>query len=123
MIFKFLTAIVFIAEIIIGFTLIINLVKLDRKILALNETVIQIKPGIKDICSLIKAISFQIKELVLDYSERLIKKREDMALRITMKLLAGILLWKVNLKIIKKLRKSKAVKTIAKGLTLLQIVV
>lgn len=123
MIFKFLTAIVFIAEIIIGFTLIINLVKLDRKILALNETVIQIKPGIKDICSLIKAISFQIKELVLDYSERLIKKREDMALRITMKLLAGILLWKVNLKIIKKLRKSKAIKTIAKGLTLLQIVV
>ena len=123
MIFKFLTAIVFIAEIIIGFTLIINLVKLDRKILTLNETVIQIKPGIKDICSLIKAISFQIKELVLDYSERLIKKREDMALRITMKLLAGILLWKVNLKIIKKLRKSKAIKTIAKGLTLLQIVV
>ncbi len=123
MIFKFLTAIVFIAEIIIGFALIINLVKLDRKILALNETVIQIKPGIKDICSLIKAISFQIKELVLDYSERLIKKREDMALRITMKLLAGILLWKVNLKIIKKLRKSKAIKTIAKGLTLLQIVV
>ena len=123
MIFKFLTAIVFIAEIIIGFALIINLVKLDRKILALNETVIQIKPGIKDICSLIKAISFQIKELVLDYSERLVKKREDMALRFIIKTFAGIVLWKTNLKIIKKLRKSKALKTIAKGLTLLQIVV
>ena len=123
MIFKFLTAIVFIAEIIIGFTLIINLIKLDKKILALNETVTQIKPGLKDICSLIRAISFQIRELISDYSERLIKKREDMALRFVIKAFAGIVLWKTNLKIIKKLRKSKAVKTIAKGLTLLQIVV
>ncbi len=123
MVFKFLTAVVFIAEIIIGFTLIINLIKLDKAILALNETVIQIQPGIKDVCSLIAAISFQIKELVLDYSERLVKKREDMALNFIIKTFAGIVLWKTNLKIIKKLRKSKALKTIAKGLTLLQIVV
>ena len=123
MIFTFLITIVFIAEIIIGVTIILNLVKLDKAILALNETVTELKPGIKDVCSLVKAISVQIKELILNYKERLIKKREDVAIRLMVKVFASVVLWKANLKIIKKIRKSKAIKAISKGLTLLEIVV
>ena len=123
MIFTFLITIVFIAEIIIGVTIILNLVKLDKAILALNETVTELKPGIKDVCSLVKAISIQIRELILNYKERLIKKREDVAIRLMVKVFASIVLWKTNLKIIKKIRKSKAIKAISKGLTLLEIVV
>ena len=123
MIFTILITIVFIAELIIGFTLLVNLLKIDCKINKLNQDLLLIQPSLEEICGLIKAISFQIKEMADEYRDEVLKRREEMSVRLISKLLAGILLWKINLKLIRKIRKSKITKTLAKGLTLLQIMV
>ena len=58
-----------------------------------------------------------------EYRDEILKKREEMSVRLLSKIFAGILLWKINIKLIRKIRKSKITKTLAKGLTLLQIMV
>ncbi len=123
MIFTILITIVFIAELIIGFTLLVNLLKIDCKINKLNQDLLLIQPSLEEICGLIKAISFQIKEMADEYRDEILKKREEMSVRLLSKIFAGILLWKINIKLIRKIRKSKITKTLAKGLTLLQIMV
>ena len=123
MIFTILITIVFIAELIIGFTLLINLIKFDCRINKLNQDLLLIQPSLEEVCELVKAISFQIKEMAAEYRDEVLKRREEMSVRLISKLLAGILLWKINLKLIRKIRKSKITKTLAKGLTLLQIMV
>ena len=123
MIFTILITIVFIAELIIGFTLLVNLLKIDCKINKLNQDLLLIQPSLEEICRLIKAISFQIKEMADEYRDEILKKREEMSVRLLSKIFAGILLWKINIKLIRKIRKSKITKTLAKGLTLLQIMV
>ncbi len=123
MIFTILITIVFIAELIIGFALIMNLIKFDCRINKLNQDLLLIQPSLEEVCGLVKAISFQIKEMAAEYRDEVLKRREEMSVRLISKLLAGILLWKINLKLIRKIRKSKITKTLAKGLTLLQIMV
>ena len=123
MIFTILIIIVFIAELIIGFALIMNLIKFDCRINKLNQDLLLIQPSLEEVCGLVKAISFQIKEMAAEYRDEVLKRREEMSVRLISKLLAGILLWKINLKLIRKIRKSKITKTLAKGLTLLQIMV
>lgn len=123
MIFTILITIVFIAELIIGFALIMNLIKFDCRINKLNQDLLLIQPSLEEVCELVKAISFQIKEMAAEYRDGVLKRREEMSVRLISKLLAGILLWKINLKLIRKIRKSKITKTLAKGLTLLQIMV
>ncbi len=123
MIFTILITIVFIAELIIGFALIMNLIKFDCRINKLNQDLLLIQPSLEEVCELVKAISFQIKEMAAEYRDEVLKRREEMSVRLISKLLAGILLWKINLKLIRKIRKSKITKTLAKGLTLLQIMV
>lgn len=123
MIFTILITIVFIAELIIGFALIMNLIKFDCRINKLNQDLLLIQPSLEEVCGLVKAISFQIKEMAAEYRDEVLKRREEMSVRLISKLLAGILLWKINLKFIRKIRKSKITKTLAKGLTLLQIMV
>lgn len=123
MIFTILITIVFIAELIIGFTLLVNLLKIDCIINKLNQDLLLIQPSLEEICGLIKAISFQIKEMADEYRDEILKKREEMSVRLLSKIFAGILLWKINIKLIRKIRKSKITKTLAKGLTLLQIMV
>ena len=123
MIFTILITIVFIAELIIGFTLLVNLLKIDCKINKLNQDLLLIQPSLEEICRLIKAISFQIKEMADEYRDEILKKREEMSVRLLSKIFAGILLWKINIKLIRKIRKSKITKPLAKGLTLLQIMV
>ena len=123
MIFTILITIVFIAELIIGFALIMNLIKFDCRINKLNQDLLLIQPSLEEVCGLVKAISFQIKEMAAEYRDEVLKRREEMSVRLISKLLAGILLWKINLKLIRIIRKSKITKTLAKGLTLLQIMV
>ena len=123
MIFTILITIVFIAELIIGFALIMNLIKFDCRINKLNQDLLLIQPSLEEVCELVKAISFQIKEMAAEYRDEVLKRREEISVRLISKLLAGILLWKINLKLIRKIRKSKITKTLAKGLTLLQIMV
>lgn len=120
MLFTFLISIVFIAEIIIAIAIIVNLVKLDKKIAELNDTLKEAKPKLTEIGGLIHGISEHIRELTLDYTEKFRAKREDIALRYLTKLLGAMILWKINSKAIRKLQKSKTVRYISKGLSLLE---
>lgn len=123
MLYTFLISIVFIAELIILFAIITNLVKLDRCLVELNKTVDEIKPEIYNVLDLIQKISGQLVELAQDFTEDIRVKQEEMALRSLNKLLLTILLWKINSKFIRKIRKSKFAKTLYRGFAFVQSMV
>jgi len=120
MLFTFLISIVFIAEVIIAISAIISLVKLDKMVLELVETVKLAQPKIKDISGLVVAITEQWAEIAEDYVSKFKNKGEDVALRVLTKLLGAMLLWKINSKLIRKITKSRTFKIIGKGLSLLE---
>ena len=120
MLYTFLISIVFIAEVIIGLTLIIYLLKFDKAVLALNETVSEIKPGIREISVLSKNISEQLVELANRFVKRIKYEQEEMILRGLSKLLISLLVVKINIKAVNKFRKSKIAKVLGKGLSLLE---
>lgn len=120
MLYTFLISIVFIAEVIIGLTLIIYLLKLDKAVLTLNETVSEIKPGIREISVLSKNISEQLIELTNRFVKRIKYEQEEMILRGLSKLLISLLVVKINIKAVNKFRKSKIAKVLSKGLSLLE---
>lgn len=62
MIFHFLISIVFIAELVIGFALILYLVKLDKKIVGYNLFLEDVKPIIKELCETYKKLSEYLVE-------------------------------------------------------------
>ena len=120
MVYTILISIVFIAEIIITITIIQNLLRLDKFILEMDETITLAKPGIIDITNLGKNISEQIFELTKDYIEKFKRKNEDKIYRQLSKILLAIILVKINSKTIKKIQRSKITRTIAKGLSFLE---
>lgn len=120
MVYTFLISIVFIAEIIIAVTIIKGLLYLDKLILEWNSTVIETQSGIKDIAILAKKISEQYKILATDFVEKTKKNSEDMILKQISKILISVLAIKLNFKFIKKLRKSKFIKILAKGWSLVE---
>ena len=123
MIFTILITIVFISEIIITIAVINGLIKLDKAILDLNNTVDLAKSGVKDISELVRKISEQMVELTEDSIEDFKDNQEKFALKQLTKLLGALLLWKFNSKLINRIRKSKITKLLGKGLSLLEIVV
>jgi len=62
MIFYFLISIVFIAELIITFALILNLIKLDKAFIKYNDLVDSVKPSIKELLITVRKISEQLVE-------------------------------------------------------------
>ena len=120
MIFTFFITIVFIAELIIAFTIFINLVKIDKLILETNDTLNIAKPEIKGLVELARKISEQLKELAPIWVENFNDERDKIIIKQLKSVFAGLLLWKMNFKLIKKIRKSKLLKTAWKGFTLLQ---
>ena len=62
MIFKILISIVFIAELIIASSLLIFLIKFDKKINEYNDFIDDVKPSIKGLMILIRKISKQLIE-------------------------------------------------------------
>ena len=62
MIFYFLISIVFIAELIIAFALILNLMKLDKTFIKYNELIDCAKSSIKELLITIRKISEQLVE-------------------------------------------------------------
>ena len=120
MLFTFLISIVFISEVIIAISLIVSLFKLDKKIIELNNTIIMAKPKLVEIGSLVCGISEYAKEIVFDYIQKFKIKKEDTVQRCLVKLLGAMLLWKINSEAVRKLRKSKTVRFISKGLSLLE---
>ena len=120
MVYTFLISIVFIAEIIIAVTIIKGLLHLDKLVLEWNSTVIETQSGIKDIAILAKKISEQYRILATDFVEKTKKKSEDMILKQISKILISVVAIKLNFKFIKKIRKSKFIKILAKGWSLVE---
>ena len=123
MIFIILISIVFIAELIITFTIISYLIKLDKKI---NNTSIFIEttnPKLKDLLTLVRNISEQILELIPMWIDNIKEERDKIILEQAKSLISTILFWSINIKISKRLRKTKIVKAVWKGLTLVQNVI
>lgn len=123
MIFLFFISIVFIAELIIAFTVFNSLFKLDIKINKLNEALINKRADIKDITALAKAISEQLKELSEEFVDNFNEKKEEIILSLVKSLMSTILFWSINIKVVKRLRKSKVLNVAWKGLSLLENVI
>lgn len=119
MIFTFLISIVFIAEIIITVALIKALLNFDKKVCELNETIILIKPQVSEVSELARLVSGQLVELSKKFVDDFKRNNENMILRNFSKALLGLFLIKTNIGIVRKLRKSRVMKTLAKGLSLL----
>ena len=123
MIFLFFISIVFIAELIIAFTVFNSLFKLDIKINKLSEALINKRADIKDITVLAKAISEQLKELSEEFVDNFNEKKEEIILSLAKSLMSAILFWSINIKVVKRLRKSKVLNVAWKGLSLLENVI
>lgn len=123
MIFLFFISIVFIAELIIAFTVFNSLFKLDIKINKFNETLINKRADIKDITALAKEISEQLKELSKEFVDNFNEKKEEIILNLVKSLMSTILFWSINIKVVKRLRKSKVLNVAWKGLSLLENVI
>ncbi len=123
MIFTLFTVIVFISQLIIAFTIIFHLVKMDNKIKSWNTFLDEAKPKIKDIMVLAREISIQMTELAPVFVENLITIRNNIIRSRIETLISMILFWSLNFKIAKKIKKSKVFKLSMKGLSLLQNVI
>ena len=119
MIFTFLISIVFIAEIIITVALIRALINFDKKVCELNETVILLKPQLSEVSELARLVSGQLVELSKKFVDDFKRNNENVLLRNFSKALLGLFLIKTNIGIVRKLRRSKVMKTLVKGLSLL----
>ena len=120
MVFVILISIVFIAELIIAFSIIINLVKLDKNINEATVFIDNFNPKLKEVLELMSKISAQVAELVPIWVDNLKKERDKIILNQTKSLISGILFWSINIKVINRLRKTKIIKALWKGLTLVQ---
>ena len=120
MIFIFFTAIVFVAEIIIVFAILFNLIKFDIYINRTNKLLVEAKPKIQEIMELVHGISEQIRELTPIWVEKFREVRNMLVRKQLESLMSSILFWAINIKVIKRFKKSKLAKFTWKGLTLLQ---
>ena len=123
MIFKVLITIVFIAELIITFTILYFLYKFNKRILEIDSTIETVKPQIRSVSELVRKISEQIYELTPVWVDEIKKTLENLLLEQAKSIMTGILFWTINIKVVKQFRKSKIFKTASKGLSLLQNVI
>lgn len=115
MILNLFFIIVFISEIIITVTIFNYILKLDKKIVALNDTIIAVKPLVKDVVLLISKISEQMVIISCDFKKNLAINLENYLLKNVSKFLNMVLLFYFNKKVYKKLRKFKFSKLFLKG--------
>lgn len=120
MIFTFLISIVFIAELIIAIALLKILFNLDKKVLEINLKLVNSKDSINEVCILARKISVQLKILSQDFVDKIKDKSENILLKNLSKILMSVVLLNLNFKVVKKMRKSKLVKTLAKGFNLIE---
>ena len=123
MVFVILISIVFIAELIIAFTMVSNLVKLDKRINEAANFLEEAAPKIQDLLNITQKITEQVLELIPVWIENLKQQRDKIILNQTRSLISTILFWSINIKVINRLRKTKLAKVAWKGLTLLQNVI
>lgn len=123
MIFKIMTMVVFIAEVIIAYTLVKKLFELDKLILQTDSLITEAKPGIKDVTTLIRKISAQCVELSNDFVEKIRKQRDESVVSQLNKIIITIILLRLNSKIIRKIMRSRQFRFLSRGLSLLKYVV
>ena len=80
MLFVILISIVFVAELIIACTVIINLIKLDRQINEAAEFLEEANPKLRELLDIVKEISGQVLELIPIWIENLKKERDKIIL-------------------------------------------
>lgn len=115
MILNLFFIIVFISEIIITVTIFNHILKLDKKIVALNDAIIAVNPLVKDVALLISKISEQMVIISCDFKKNLAINLENYLLKNVSKFLNMVLLFYFNKKVYKKLRKFKFSKLFLKG--------
>ena len=120
MVYTILISIVFIAELIITITTLQNLIKLDKCIIQLDETISEAKPSIKDISTLLRKISKQWVIISQNFVDNARADGEEFLLRKISKILMGFFILNLNLKFIKRIQKNKVVKMLSKGWSLLE---
>ena len=97
-----------------------NLIKFDAYINKTNELLVEAKPKIEEVMKLVHGISEQILELTPIWVEKFRKVRNELVRKQLESLMSSVLIWCINLKAIKYIKKSKFAKFAWKGLTLLQ---
>ena len=115
MILNLFFIIVFISEIIITVTIFNYILKLDKKIVALNDTIIAVNPLVKEVMMLVGKISEQMVIISCDFKKNLAINLENYLLKNVSKFLNMVLLFYFNQKVYKKLRKFKFSKLFLKG--------
>ena len=115
MILNLFFIIVFISEIIITVTIFNYILKLDKKIVALNDAIIAVNPLVKDVVLLISKISEQMVIISCEFKKNLAINLENYLLKNVSKFLNMVLLFYFNQKVYKKLRKFKFSKLLLKG--------
>ena len=120
MIYTILISVVFIAELIIVITIIQNLIRLDKVIINFNDTFIETKSSIKDVCILVRKISEQWQILAQDFVDKTKEESEEFLYKKLSKILVGLLVLNLNFKFVNKIRKSRISKAFAKGWSILE---
>ncbi len=96
MIYYFLISIVFLAELIIALTLVISLVKLDRKVNDINNFLDEAQPSIKKILILMRQISKQLLILAPIFVRQIKSFISDLIMGQVKSLAGGLTFWLVK---------------------------
>ena len=123
MVFKILIAVVFVAELIITYTLIRALLKFDNKVIEFDDTLEKAKPSISDISVLARKISSQFVVFAYDFRYKIKREQENMTMKVLNKILIALLFIRINSKALNKIRKSKWVKRLGAGFAFLESMV
>ena len=123
MVFVILISIVFVAELIIAFSVITNLIKFDKRIKLSAQFLEEAEPRLKELLVVVQKISAQILELIPVWLATLRQERDKIILNQAKSLISTILFWSINIKVINRIRKSKLAKAVWQGLTLVQNVI
>ena len=123
MVYTFLISVVFIAELIIAVTILRCLFRLSKSILVLDKKVTLLSPTLSEIFVLMRKISKQSLFFAQDFVDRTRQNGESFITKFLSKFIIGLLFFNLNFKFIKRIRKSKITKTLAKGLSILESMV
>ena len=96
MLFYFLISIVFIAEIIIAFTIIMHIIKLDKKLIEYNKFIDEVKPLIKDIMETTRKLSEEFSKLAPKFVDMIKNVAVDFVRGQLKSLLGALTFWLVK---------------------------
>lgn len=120
MVYTILISIVFIAELIIAVTVIQNLLRLDKKVIELNDIVCESRGSVSDISVLMRKISEQWVVLSKDFVDKTKADSEALFLKQLSKIFLSVFVLKLNIKLVNRVRRAKATKIFVRAWSLLE---